>query len=94
MCEKESDEEASIPDTITICRSYSSSALSGDYSNTFRSLEDDLEAMKNANGDSKSEGEEILRQRAMFSLEMMFCLLFIIVMGAVVRILWSRFTET
>mmetsp|Transcript_4123 Transcript_4123/g.7573 ORF Transcript_4123/g.7573 Transcript_4123/m.7573 type:complete len:118 (+) Transcript_4123:68-421(+) len=84
------EEEASIPDTIEISRSYSSTISSG-----IDHLHEDVKDIVLDGKEQlprKKEEERKHQALALFSLEMVFCLFFVILMAVVVGILWNRFT--
>jgi hypothetical protein len=108
------DDELSIPETIEICKSYSSSfgtgTLSDDDNDTIvqrrldLSFACDYDKMKDSSVCSHEQGDDhkkiqkdtsgsTTRQRALFTLEIGICLVFVIGMAIIVAVLWCRFTE-
>jgi hypothetical protein len=88
------DEEASIPDTIAICKSYSSSwgcdtegvILGLDEVDVAEKMEEYKESKPDLCDDAKKE----LRA---FSMEMLCCLTVLVVIGVGVGILWEMYAD-
>jgi hypothetical protein len=91
------DEEQSIPETIAVCRSYSSSwDCCDDDSDAVTSLDEVITIDKNEKQitiNPNSETDDLHKGRRSFSLEMMCCLTILFVIGVGVRIMWRRYAD-
>ncbi|KAG7357542.1 hypothetical protein IV203_002230 [Nitzschia inconspicua] len=93
------DEETSVPDTIDICQSYSSSWGYGDDTEEHAAMEWEgaslPEKMEKPNVSELQEGDlRECRKKELraFGLEMMSCLAVLIIIGVGVRFMWRLYT--